>query len=77
MCLALGMEEGALELDVGKVKEGILLSTWVGCPLVDAVFEPVEAAPQTLGGCVRTGEEVYAGGSVSVWQNCDFASDWA
>lgn len=70
MCMALGMEEAA-ELDVDEVKDGILLSTWVGWP-VDAVLWPVETAVHiALWGCVTTGVEVYAGRSerVSDWQN--------
>lgn len=70
MCVALGMEEAA-ELDVDEVKDGILLSTWVGCP-VDTALGPVETAVHiTLWGCVTTGAEVYAGRSerVSDWEN--------
>lgn len=79
MCVALGMEEGAPELDVDEVKDWILLSTWVGCPAGTAL-EPVETAVHiALGGCVTTTAEVYAGGSeiVSEWQSCDFAKDCA
>lgn len=65
------MEEAAPELDVDEVKDWILLSTWVGCP-VEIVLEPVETAVHiALGGCVTTTAEVYVGGSerVSGWQN--------
>ena len=57
--MALGTEEAFPELDVYIVKDLILLSTWF-----DAEVEPVGVAVHiTLGGCVITGAEVYAGGS--------------